>query len=218
MGLRGEAAPFRGGERVLATKAKPKPTMSWAGRVPLLKPGRYADGLPINEVQYLCCKLMLRPNHFTSRKSLFEFAKVMREPAAEHGVTLSTKEFQDAGISLVAISTDDDAGLAKSIENYKSGVFPFPLVSDPGLEVFKAYRTHDDFENRPLHGTFFIDGAGRVRWQDISFEPFRDARFLLNEARRLLAISEANSSATNQANLSAGIIGDMGSAGAVTTP
>ena len=69
-----------------ATKAKPrsaaKPATSWAGRVPQLRPGRYADGLPIHEVQYLCCKLMLRPNHFTSRKSLFEFTKVMREPAA----------------------------------------------------------------------------------------------------------------------------------------
>src|SRR5262249_47532673 len=41
-----------------------------------------------------------------------------------------TDEFREAGISLVAISTDDDAGLAKSIENYKSGVFPFPLASD----------------------------------------------------------------------------------------
>ncbi|MGE5194291.1 MAG: redoxin domain-containing protein, partial [Deltaproteobacteria bacterium] len=103
-----------------------------------------------------------------------------------------TKEFQDAGISLVAISTDDDAGLAKSIENYKPGAFPFPLASDPGLAVFKACRAHDDFENRPLHGTFFIDGAGLVRWQDISFEPFRDARFVLNEARRLLTISARN--------------------------
>src|SRR5262249_15622609 len=103
-----------------------------------------------------------------------------------------TQEFQDAGISLVAVSSDDDAGLAKSIENYKSGAFPFPLVSDPALGTFKAYRAHDDFENRPLHGTFFIDGAGLVRWQDISFEPFRDARFVFNEARRLIAISGAS--------------------------
>src|SRR5262249_4601038 len=89
-------------------------------------------------------------------------------------------------------STDDDAGLAKSIESYKSGAFPFPLVSDPALGAFKAYRAHDDFENRPLHGTFFIDSPGFVRWQDISFEPFRDARFVLSEARRVLAISGAS--------------------------
>ena len=47
-------------------------------RVPDIKPGKYADGLPFHEVQYLECKLILRPNHFTSRKSLFDFAKVMR--------------------------------------------------------------------------------------------------------------------------------------------
>jgi hypothetical protein len=82
------------------SKVKAKPSTSWAGRVPLLKPGRYADGLPIHQVQYLCCKLMLRPNHFTSRKSLFEFAKVMREPAAEHGVALSTKPFVDAPLKI----------------------------------------------------------------------------------------------------------------------
>lgn len=99
------------------------------------------------------------------------------------------KEFQEAGISLVAISTDDAAGLAKSVEAYKPGVFPFPLVSDSELGTFKTYRVFDDFENRPLHGTFFVDGAGRVRWQDISFEPFRDAQFVLAEARRLLSLS-----------------------------
>ncbi len=104
-------------------------------------------------------------------------------------------EFRDAGISLVAVSTDDDAGLAKSIENYKSGVFPFPLASDPALGSFKAYRAFDDFESSPLHATYFIDPAGMVRWQDISFEPFRDARFVLGEARRLMAISGVKSSA-----------------------
>ncbi|MGC1996019.1 MAG: hypothetical protein WA704_19050, partial [Pseudolabrys sp.] len=31
---------------------------SWAGRVPYLKPGRYADGMPLHEVEYLACKLI----------------------------------------------------------------------------------------------------------------------------------------------------------------
>ncbi len=115
------------------------------------------------------------------------------------------KDFEEAGISLVAISTDDDSGLAKSVEKFKPGVFPFPLASDPALEIFKLYRAHDDFENRPLHATFFIDGAGLVRWQDISFEPFRDGRFVLNEARRLMKISATNSSIGRPASLSAGI-------------
>ena len=51
-------------------------TPTWVGRVPQLKPGTYDDGLPFHQVQYLCCKMMLRPNHFVSRESLFEFAEV----------------------------------------------------------------------------------------------------------------------------------------------
>jgi hypothetical protein len=84
----------------VAPKARPQSPTSWAGRVPQIKPGRYADGLPFHQVQYLCCKLMLRPNHFTSRKSLFEFAKVMKKPAQEHDVALSTQEFQDAPLKI----------------------------------------------------------------------------------------------------------------------
>jgi peroxiredoxin len=106
-----------------------------------------------------------------------------------------TKEFEEAGISLVALSTDDDSGLAKSVENYKSGVFPFPLGSDAGLEAFKACRAYDDFEDRPLHAILFIDSAGLVRWQDIGFEPFRDAKFVLQEARRQLSFSASKTPA-----------------------
>jgi hypothetical protein len=34
-------------------------------RIPDVKAGKYADGLPLNDIQYLECKLILRPNHFT---------------------------------------------------------------------------------------------------------------------------------------------------------
>ena len=62
-----------------------------------------------------------------------------------------------------------------------------PLVANPELDVFRAYRAYDDFEKKPLHGTFLIDAAGLVRWQDISYEPFMDADFLLKESQRLLS-------------------------------
>ena len=58
-------------------------------------------------------------------------------------------------------------------------------MADPDLTAFKAYRAFDDFERTPLHGTFFVDGAGLVRWQDISYQPFRDANWLLAECQRL---------------------------------
>lgn len=73
---------------------------SWAGRVPHLEPGKYADGMPLHEVEYLACKLILRPNRFTSRKSLFDFAKVLRRPADECGVKVSTEEFEDAPLKI----------------------------------------------------------------------------------------------------------------------
>jgi hypothetical protein len=61
------------------------------------------------------------------------------------------------------------------------------------MEVFRAYRAFDDFEGKPLHGTFLIDGAGCVLWQDIGAEPFGDPDFLLGEARRLLEIHRPES-------------------------
>jgi peroxiredoxin len=113
-----------------------------------------------------------------------------------------TKDFLDAGISLVAVSTDEvsqlkgkingyepDADLKKFLdENPLAGGFPFPLISDSKLDIFKAYRAFDDFENQPLHGTFLIDRDGLVRWQDISYEPFNDPDFLLKESVRLLKL------------------------------
>ena len=99
-----------------------------------------------------------------------------------------TQEFAEAGISLVGISTDEVSVLKDSLDDFKvDGKFPFPLVSDHELKVFKTYRAFDDFENQPLHGTFLIDQSGSVRWHDISYEPFEDAEFLLKEAKRLIS-------------------------------
>ena len=44
-----------------------------------------------------------------------------------------------------------------------------------------------DWQGRD-RATFFVDGSGFVRWHDVSFEPFQDAKFLLEEARRLLTL------------------------------
>ncbi len=100
--------------------------------------------------------------------------------------TESAKDFSDAGFALVAISTDTAQNLQTAIKNYTSGPYPIALLVNDKLDVFKQYRVFDDFEQRPLHATFVIDAAGLVRWQDISFEPFMDAKFVLHEAQRLL--------------------------------
>ena len=97
------------------------------------------------------------------------------------------EEFEKQGLSLIAISTESREALEIALKNYnKEHKYVFPLVADPEYNVFKAYRAFDDFENQPLHGTYLIDAEGRVRWHDISYEPFMDPDFVLKEAARLL--------------------------------
>jgi peroxiredoxin len=97
------------------------------------------------------------------------------------------KQYADAGISLVAISTDSVENLKKSQDRYNTeGVFPFQLVSDPTLETFKRFHAYDDFESTPLHATVLIDALGKIRWHDLGPEPFMDVDFVLAEARRLI--------------------------------
>jgi peroxiredoxin len=86
----------------------------------------------------------------------------------------------------VAISTDTPDALARALTGEKK--IPFPIASDVKCDVFKQFRAFDDFENQPLHGTFLIDPKGLVRWHDIAYEPFMDTAFVLNEAKRLLAL------------------------------
>jgi peroxiredoxin len=98
-------------------------------------------------------------------------------------------QFREAGIEIVGISTESLEDFQKGLTRYEDNV-PFQLLANPDHQSFHNYRCWDDFEDQPLHGTFLIDAAGQVRWQDISYEPFTDADFLLDEAKRLLALLE----------------------------
>lgn len=96
-------------------------------------------------------------------------------------------EFRRQGIEVVGISSENMESLKAGIAGYDKPL-DIPLHPDPQLDVFKAYRCYDDFEQQPLHGTFVIASDGRVLWQDISYEPFKDVDFLLKESMRLLSI------------------------------
>jgi len=76
---------------------------------PDVKPGTYADGLPLNDVQYLEAKIILRPNHFTSRKSFFDFAKLMRRPAEEAEVAFSIGDFANEPLQIREVLFMDTA-------------------------------------------------------------------------------------------------------------
>ncbi len=91
-----------------------------------------------------------------------------------------------AGFDVVAVSTDKQENLKRACENLET-VFPFPLVADPEMAIFRKYRCYDDFEKAALHGTFVIDSEGKIRWQDISYEPFMDTEFLIKEGQRLIS-------------------------------
>ncbi len=101
----------------------------------------------------------------------------------------AARDYAAAGIQMVAIGSEPPAELVKTAATCDiNAAPPFPLLADPDLKTFKAWRCHDDFEQKPLHGTFLIDAKGRMRWLDVSYTPFQDAKFLLGEARRLLSL------------------------------
>lgn len=92
---------------------------------------------------------------------------------------------RDAGTDVVAISTDD-LEATRALKRNSDGVkFPMPMLADPTLDRFRAYRAYDDFENLPLHGTFLIDQRGGVRFHRIAAEPFLDVEFVQGEAARV---------------------------------
>ncbi|MEM1443252.1 MAG: peroxiredoxin family protein [Verrucomicrobiota bacterium] len=98
------------------------------------------------------------------------------------------RDFEKLGIEVVAVSTDDVEGLRETFDA-DSAAFPFPLLADPSLDQFRAFRAYDDFEEMALHGTFLLDETGHIRWQEISHEPFMHPDWLLEECRRLLSFN-----------------------------
>ena len=64
-------------------------------RVPDRKQGKYSDGSPLDEVHYLECKLILKPDPFTAATVFFEYGKLVARTAKEFGIV-----FRDDGVVL----------------------------------------------------------------------------------------------------------------------
>ena len=86
--------------------------------------------------------------------------------------------FSKAGVDVIGISTD-------APENTDEA-FPIPLYSDADLTLFQSFGVFDEFAERPLHGTFLIDGNGAVCWREIGNTAFLRPQFLINELPTLL--------------------------------
>ncbi|MAG58580.1 MAG: hypothetical protein CMJ83_20010 [Planctomycetes bacterium] len=100
------------------------------------------------------------------------------------------RAFRDAGIKILAVGIDTVAEVKaarQAAEEADSPPMPFPILCDPGRAAFKEWGAFSDFTQEPLHGTYLIDRKGRLRWQDVSIEPFMATKFLLAEFQRLLA-------------------------------
>jgi len=61
-----------------------------AGRVADLAPGEYVDGSPLDDIQYLECKLILKTDEFTSAQGFRKYAKLVARAARECGVGFDT--------------------------------------------------------------------------------------------------------------------------------
>lgn len=105
----------------------------------------------------------------------------------------ATADFEKAGIQLVGV-TIEPSPVAKNLRTKlnlkKDAPLPFPILCDSSLEAFKKVRAYDDFEKDTLHATLLIDTKGNQRWQDISYTPFTDTKFILEEAKRLLSLKD----------------------------
>jgi peroxiredoxin len=176
-----EAAPKR-------TDSGKRPTLDSLGPVHWAPPAApkwealTLDGKPVDQTQFagkphvLLFYLGAACTH--CMKQVNEFAKV-------------APEYEKAGISLAAI-TREPLFLAGRISEQMSTkkMPPFPIYCDPGLTMFKTFRAFDDFEDEPLHAAVLIDAKGRLRWIDVSWEPFSNTQFLVKEAQRLLSLPE----------------------------
>jgi hypothetical protein len=61
------------------------------GRNLELRPGTYSDGHPLDEVQYLECKLILKPDRFKAAKVFLEYGELVGRTARQFGIELINK-------------------------------------------------------------------------------------------------------------------------------
>ena len=86
--------------------------------------------------------------------------------------------FEQLGVSVLAISTDDQTVLKDAMAQLDSPL-TITMLSDASLKTFKSFRAFDTFKDKALHATIFIDAQGDIRWQNVGEHPFTDTSALL---------------------------------------
>jgi peroxiredoxin len=116
------------------------------------------------------------------------------------------------GTEVLAIGTDTSEA-TRTLATDPDVKFGMPLAADPGLDLFKRFDAHDDFEGQPLHATVLVDAEGKVRYQEVGPEPFLEVEFILSEAARVNRIvgrkvaSESPRAASSASGATGGAVG-----------
>jgi hypothetical protein len=135
--------------------------------IPDLHQGKYSDGHPLDDVHYLECKIILKPERFTSRQGFVDFNKLARRAAEKSDVDLSTDHLdgQRAEIrEVVFLDTADfrlynNAFILRRRISYEDG---FP-VGDP--EVVFKFRHPDMQKAAELDVRPHIPGVHRIKFK-----------------------------------------------------
>jgi hypothetical protein len=135
--------------------------------VPELHQGKYSDGHPLDDVHYLECKIILKPDRFTSRQGFVDFAKLARRAAEKADVDLSTDHLDGQRPEIrevVFLDTADfrlynNAFILRRRISYEDG---FP-VGDP--EVVFKFRHPDMQKAAELDVRPHIPGVHRLKFK-----------------------------------------------------
>ena len=127
------------------TRKSEKSNNEFRSRRPDGPKGKYSDGHPLDKVQYLECKIILKGDRFTAESNFDDFARIVKRTAENSDVEFSRKEFKDAVPQIREVLFLDTADfqlynhafILRRRVIYKNGF----AVSDPEI-VFK-YRHPD---------------------------------------------------------------------------
>ena len=132
-----------------------------------LQKGHYSDGHPLDDVHYLECKIILKPDRFTSKQGFIDFAKIVKHAAEKADIDLSTGHLEGQRPEIrevVFLDTSDfrlynHAFILRRRITYEDG---FP-VGDPEI-VFK-FRHPDAQKAADLDVRPHIPGMYKIKFK-----------------------------------------------------
>lgn len=134
---------------------------------PELQKGHYSDGHPLDDVHYLECKIILKPDRFTSKQGFIDFAKIVKHAAEKADIDLFTGHLEGQRPEIrevVFLDTSDfrlynHAFILRRRISYEDG---FP-VGDPEI-VFK-FRHPDAQKAADLDVRPHIPGMYKIKFK-----------------------------------------------------